>query len=112
MLFGKEYDFSLIRTSSKEALLRSALAASGNYIRKASEICDYVLKVLPNLPEVDPVTPTTFEQMKTTALDIINWGKENQDQIVNVISMVRQFMGKGSTAAPASVKPDVVFDAV
>jgi len=111
MLFGKEYDFSLIRTSSKEALLRSALAASGNDIKKAAEICDYVLKVLPNLPEVDPVQPTTFEQMKDTALGIINWGKENQDQIVSVISMVRQFMGK-DPAAPASVKPDVIFDAV
>jgi hypothetical protein len=111
MLFGKEYDFSLIKTSSKEALLRSALSASGNDIKKAAEICDYVLKVLPNLPEVEPVAPTTFEQMKDTALGIINWGRENQDQIVNVISMVRQFMGKGS-AAPTSVKPDVIFKEV
>jgi hypothetical protein len=31
---------------------------------------------------------------------------------VNVISMVRQFMGKGSTIAPASVKPEVTFEPV
>lgn len=111
MLFGKDYDFSLIRTTSKEALLRTALAASGNDIKKASEICDYVLKVLPNMPEVEPTVPTTFDQMRDTVASIYNWGKENQDQIVNIVSMVRQFMGKGSTAAPASVKPDI-FDAV
>lgn len=111
MLFGKEYDFSLIRTSSKEALLRSALAASGNDIKKASEICDYVLKVLPNLPEVEPTVPTTFEQMKDTALGLINWGKENQDQIVSVVNIIRQFMGKGTTTA-ASAPTDVTFSAV
>lgn len=110
MLFGKEYDFSLIRTSSKEALLRTALSASGNDIKKATEIVEYFTSQLPSMPEVEPVAPTTFEQMKDTALGLINWGKENQDQIMSIISFARQFMGKGSpTPAPPN---DVTFSAI
>ena len=110
MLFGKEYDFSLIRTSSKEALLRTALSASGNDIKKATEIVEYFTKQLPSMPEVDPVAPSTFEQMRDTALGLINWGKENQDQIMSVISFARQFIGKGT---PTPTPPtDVTFDPV
>lgn len=103
MLFGKEYDFSLIRTSSKEALLRSALLASNNDIKKASEICDYVTKMLPNLPDTDPVLPSTFDQVKDTAVSILQWGRENQDQIVGGINLIMQLMGKKPIGVPPVV---------
>lgn len=99
-MFGREYDFSLIRTSSKEALLRSALLASNNDIKKASEICDYVTKMLPNLPDTDPVQPSTFDQVKETAMSLFQWGKENQDQIVGVTNMVLQIFGKQPIGMP------------
>lgn len=101
MLFGKEYDFSLIRTSSKEALLRSALLASNNDIKKATEICDYVTKMLPNLPDTDPIMPSTFDQVKDTAVSIFQWGRENQDQIVGGINMVMRLLGKDPIGMPA-----------
>lgn len=100
MLFGKEYDFSLIRTSSKEALLRSALMICGNDIKKASEICDYVTKMLPNLPDTDPVLPSTFDQVKETAVNVLQWGRDNQDQIIGGINMVLQLMGKQPLGVP------------
>lgn len=110
MLFGKEYDFSLIRTSSKEALLRSALMICGNDIKKASEICDYVTKMLPNLPDTDPVLPSTFDQVKETAVNVLQWGRENQDQIVGGINMVLQLFGKqplGMPTVPTEVPPPI-----
>jgi hypothetical protein len=109
-MFGRDYDFSLIRTSSKEALLRSALLASNNDIKKASEICDYVTKMLPNLPDTDPVLPSTFDQVKDTAVSILQWGRENQDQIVGGINMIMQLMGKqpiGVPTVPAEVPPPI-----
>lgn len=109
MLFGKDYDFSIVRTSSKEALLRSALQASNNDIKKASEICDYVIKMLPNLPEKDPIAPSTFEQVKDTALNIYNWGKDNQDQIIGAARFFMEWFGKSPKAAAPEVKPDVIF---
>lgn len=109
-MFGKEYDFSLIRTSSKEALLRSALLACNNDIKKASEICDYVTKMLPNLPDTDPVLPSTFDQVKDATINIFRWGQENQDQIVGAINMILQMMGKqpiGVPTIPAEVPPPI-----
>ena len=101
-MFGKEPDFSLIKTSSKEALLRSALTACNNDIRKASEICDYVTKMLPNLPDTDPVVPSSFEQMRDTAVNIFRWGEQNQDKIIGGINLVLQMMGKQPIAMPAA----------
>ena len=103
MMFGREYDFSLIRTSSKEALLRSALLASNNDIKKASEICDYVTKMLPNLPDTDPVLPSTFDQVKDTAIKLFQWGRENQDQIVGVTNMLLQAFGEQPIGVPQVV---------
>ena len=100
MLFGKEYDFSIVRTSSKEALLRSALLASNNDIKKATEICDYVTKMLPNLPDTDPVIPSTLDQVKETAVNLFRWGKENQDQIIGVTNVVLQMLGKQPLTLP------------
>lgn len=106
-MFGREYDFSLIRTSSKEALLRSALLASNNDIKKASEICDYVTKMLPNLPDTDPVVPSSLEQIRDTAIQLFQWGQEHQDQIVGVTNMFRSLLGR-APAIPSEVPPPIV----
>lgn len=101
-MFGKDYDFSLIRTSSKEALLRSALLASGNDIKKASEICDYVTKMLPNLPDTDPVLPSTFDQVRETAVQVFQWGEQNQDKIIGGINLVLQMIGRQPLGVPVA----------
>jgi len=107
MIFGREYDFSLIRTSSKEALLRSALLASNNDIKKATEICDYVTKMLPNLPDTDPVLPSTLDQVRETARGIFQWGEANQDKIVGVVNMVLGMMGKNPIGVPPVVPAEM-----
>lgn len=101
-MFGRDYDFSLIRTSSKEALLRSALLASNNDIKKATEICDYVTKMLPNLPDTDPVLPSTFDQVRETAVGILQWGEANQDKIMGGINLIMQLMGKAPLTMPVA----------
>lgn len=109
-MFGREYDFSLIRTSSKEALLRSALLACNNDIKKAAEICDYVTKMLPNLPDTDPMLPSTLDKVKDTAVSIFQWGEQNQDKVIGGINLVLQMMGKqpiGVPSIPADVPPPI-----
>ena len=101
MLFAKDYDFSLIQTSSKEALKRSALLVCNNDIRKASELYEFFIKDMPNLPDVEPVPVTAFDQMKDAAVGIFNWGRQNQDQIINVVNMVLNAMGKSPIGVPS-----------
>lgn len=101
-MFGKEPDYSLIRTTSKEALLRSALLASNNDIKKAAEICDYVTKMLPNLPDTDPVLPSTFDQFRETAVRAFQWGEQNQDKIIGGINLILQMIGKKPLTVPVA----------
>lgn len=100
-MFGREPDFSLIRTTSKEAIKRTALMACGNDIKKATEIYDFFAKDMPNLPDTDPVLPSTFDQMKDTAVNILRWSEQNQDKIIGGINLVLQMMGKQPIGVPA-----------
>jgi len=104
MIWSRDYDYSLIRTSSKDALKRTALAASGNDIKKASEIYDYFIKDLSDLPDFDPVPPTAMEQFKNTAMQLMEFGKEHEDQVKGVINIVMQLLGKG---APMTTPPPI-----
>lgn len=101
MLFGRtDYDYSLIQTSSKEALKRSALLVCNNDIRKASELYEFFIKDMPNIPDVDPIMPTAFDQMRDAAVGVVKWGRENQDQIVGFVNMVLSMMGKSPIGVP------------
>lgn len=78
-LFGREYDYSLIRTSSKEAMLRSALMVTNNDIKRAAEICDYFTKQLPNMPEREPEPPTVLNQLDGISDWLAAWGEKHPD---------------------------------
>lgn len=111
-MFGKEYDYSLIDTSSKESLKRSALVVANYDIKKATEIYDYFAKDMPNLPDYTPVSPSAFEQMRDAAVGIFNWSRENQDQLVGFVSMVKSMIGKVDVAPVAKTAGDVFKDVV
>jgi hypothetical protein len=105
-MFGREPDYSIIRTTSKEAIKRTALLACGNDIKKATEIYDFFVKDMPNLPDTDPVLPSTFDQVKETAMSIFQWGEANQDKIIGGINLVLQMIGKQPLgAAPIDIVP-------
>lgn len=75
--------------------------ACNNDIKKATEIYEYFAKDMPNLPDIDPVLPSTFDQVKETAVSIFQWGRENQDQIVGGINMLLQIFGKQPISMPS-----------
>lgn len=79
MLFDKKYDFSLIETTSKEALLRSALTICGNDIKTASEICEYCTKMLPNMPEREPEAPSVLNQLDNIDNWLAAWSEKHPD---------------------------------
>ena len=102
-MFGKEPDFSLIRTTSKEAIKRTALMACGNDIKKATEIYDFFVKDIPDLPATDPIMPSTLDQVKETAVSVFQWGKDNQDQIIGGINFILKMIGKNPIGLPATL---------
>jgi hypothetical protein len=108
-MFGRtdNYDYSLIRTTSKEALKRTALMVANYDIKKATEIYDYFAKDMPDLPSMEPEMPNAFDQFKATAANVIQWGGQNQDKIIGTINMVLGMMGKDPIVVPVSAPIDV-----
>ena len=98
-MFGRDYDFSLIRTTSKEALKRTALMVSGNDIKKASEIYDFFVKDI-TLPDTDPILPSTLDQIKQTAVGALQWGEQNQEKIIGVTNLILSALGKQPIGLP------------
>lgn len=108
-MFEKRYNYSLIDTSSKEALKRSALVVANYDIKKAMEIYEYFAKDMPSLPDVTPAAPSSVEQLRDAAVGLFNWSRENQDQLVGLVGLVRSAL---KSAAPVVKAANDGFAAV
>jgi len=85
--------------SSKAALKKHCILAYGGNIQKASEAYEFLTKDMENLPDVDPVQPTTMEQMKDMANGIVGWVGQNQGTIIDTVNTVRGLFSKMGRAA-------------
>lgn len=114
-LFGnnsRDYDVSLIQTTSKDALKRSALLVCGGDIKAAKEIYDFFVADMPNMPDFDPPTASVVEQAKSTITGVLGWVDSNQDKLVGYYNLFQAMRGKvgidiPSAPAPADVPPIV-----
>lgn len=88
--------------TSKAALKQQALIASEGDIEKATRLYEFMIKDMEDIPLLDPIPPSKFEQAKTILGDGFNWMKENQDTIVNWVSFFRDLFGKGGPTPPTS----------
>ena len=107
-LFSKKYDVAMIRTTSKDALKRSALFVCEGDIKTATEIYDFFVRDMPNMPDYDSVQPTLIDQAKDTIGDVLGWVDQNQDKLVNYWNLFQQFRGGGSippATPPANLPP-------
>lgn len=71
-LFGNKtsLDATLLQTTSKDALKRSALMICGGDVKAASEVCEYFMKDMPNMPDYDPQGVSVLTQTKDTVLGV------------------------------------------
>lgn len=111
-LFGNKtsYDVTLLQTTSKDALKRSALFVCGGDVKAATEICEYFMKDMPNMPDFDPQGVPVLTQAKDTVLGVLGWIDQNQNKVLDYYNIVRTMIGKAgisipTTAAPADVPP-------
>ena len=91
-----------IRPTSKLSLKLTCLAVNKVDVDKAMKMYEYFAKDM-DLPDVDPVAPTTFQQVKETAGGIFGWVKENQEDLAKAFNMVQSFRsGKTISVAPSA----------
>lgn len=67
--------------TSKAQLIQVAMWYHKGDVQKAQEMVDFYTKNM-SLPDFDPVAPTFMQQVKTNAVDVFSWIKENQGDIV------------------------------
>lgn len=109
-LFGKpNYDLNMLRTTSKDALKRSALMMCEGDIKKATEIYEFFIKDVESMPDFD-TPPTPFlEQAKSTVGEVFGFLDENKDKLMGAWEFIKSMRGGGGTpAAPASPLPPLM----
>ena len=109
-LFGKpNYDLRMLRTTSKDALKRSALMMCEGDIKKSTEIYEFFMKDVENMPDFD-MPPTPFiEQAKNTVGEVFGFLDENKDKLMGAWEFIKSMRGGGGTpAAPASPLPPLM----
>lgn len=93
--------------TSKTKIKQYAILLAKGDIKYASEIYDFLIKDLDELPAEDPAPATTMDRIKDTVTGGVSWLKENEDTLVNTFEHIRGLIqnvrGGGkpvSTAAP------------
>lgn len=91
--------------TSKAQLLQVAMYFNKGDLQKAQEMFDFYAKNL-QLPDFDPVAPTFMQQVRSNAVDLFSWIKNNQEDIVNGYEFVRSIIANKGAIPP--VVQDVV----
>lgn len=107
MIFKKKIDMAQIIPTSKMSLKNSCIRACGNDLKAASELYDFYIKDIPNLPDFDVAPPSPVKQ----AMDIIGkafeWFDNNQDRIAGYYNMFQQIRSGHPIMPPMQDVPGV-----
>jgi DNA gyrase/topoisomerase IV subunit B len=102
-MFGRpKIDMTLIQTTSKDTLKRTALFACGGDVKAAKEIYDFFVQDMPNMPDYDIMPPSFMDQAKSTIGSVLGWVDENQDKLVGYWNIIQQMRGGGNITPPSS----------
>ena len=96
-----------IRPTSKASLKSQCLKVCDGDVYKAEKLYAFMIRDMEDLPMFDIIPPSTFSQVKETVSSSFNWIKENQEDIVQGIQMIRALFGKGGGFPPAGSAPQV-----
>jgi hypothetical protein len=102
-MFGKpKYDMTLIQTTSKDALKRTALFACGGDVKAAKEIYDFFVQDMPNMPDYDTIPPSFMDQAKSTIGELFGFVDANQDKLIGAWNIIQQMRGGGAVTPPSA----------
>jgi hypothetical protein len=102
-MFGRpKIDMTIIQTTSKDTLKRTALFACGGDVKEAKEIYDFFVQDMPNMPDYDIMPPSFMDQAKSTIGSVLGWVDENQDKLVGYWNIIQQMRGGGNITPPSS----------
>lgn len=106
MFFRKKIDLRMIDPSSKMALKMSCLQTANGDVKKAQELYAFLSDGMETMPEYPIQQPTAMQQFKETVGGVMNWVKENQNDVMQAWNFI-QSMREGQTIAPPIPPTDI-----
>lgn len=106
-LFSKRYNTTLIQTTSKDALKRSALFITNGNVKDANEIYDFFVKDMPSIPDFEPPQASFMDQAKDTIGGVLGWVDQNQDKLVGYWNIIQSIRNSGGVPTPPTDLPPI-----
>jgi hypothetical protein len=107
MFFKKKINLAMIDPSSKIALKMSCLQSANGDVSKAQELYNYLVDGIDSMPDFPIAKPSTMQQIQQTANGVFTWLKENQQDILNIVGIVKQ-LGGGNVAQAAAQAAEAI----
>lgn len=86
------------RPTSKIQLRQFCICYCDGDVKKAAEMYDYYAAGI-ELPDTEPVKPSTMQVVKENAVDIFGFVKDNQADIINAIAFIKSIFSRGGVSA-------------
>ena len=83
----------------------SCLMACDNNIEEAERLYNFVADGLENLPDFDPVKPSTMDQIRGGANELFGWIGAHKEDILQGWQFLQAMRGKALPVPPASAPP-------
>ena len=92
---------STYRPSSKSSLKMFCMMLAKGDVKQASELYDYMIKDMEDLPVFDPVEPTAMQNAKNTLTGVLGFFRENKDELAQGYEFLRGILATRGKNLPS-----------
>ena len=71
------------------SLKLSCLKAADNNVQKAKELYEFLCSDIQDIPDFEPVAPSTFESIKRGATEVLGWIDTHKEDVAQGISFIQ-----------------------
>ena len=95
----------MINPTSKAALKQQCLFLSNLDMDKAERMYDFLIKDMPDIPDVEPASKSFMENFGTQASGVMSWFRDNQDVIAKGVELIRGMIVRRGAATATPLPP-------
>lgn len=85
------------KPTSKVQLRQFCIWFTQGDVEKAKAMYDFYSEGV-DLPDTDPVPPTKLQSVKATATEVMDFVRDNQDDLVSAVGFIKSLFDKGGVA--------------
>jgi hypothetical protein len=106
--FQKMDLFNTFQPTSKSSIKTFCMKYADGDIKKASELYDFYIKDMEDLPVFDPAQPTWIDNTKEAVGNLLDFVKQNKDGFSQVYDVIKGIAAaRGKILPPAEALPNI-----